>query len=272
VPQAVRQAYAAPAKRKIDRVNILGVGVNAVNMQMALDEIEAWIEEGRQNFVLNVPAHCIVECLRDDNLRKIYNRAGLVNPDGMPIAWIARWMGHRHVSQVCGPDLMLTLCERSVSRGYRHFLYGGWPPQVVERLAGQFEEKFPGIQIVGKFAPPFRALTEAEDAEITAMINRAKPDIVWVGLGAAKEEFWTVSHMGRVTAPALIGVGAAFDFHAGYKARAPRWMSQAGLEWFFRVLTEPKRLGPRYLKDNPVFLWNMMLQALGRQPRPLTTE
>jgi UDPglucose 6-dehydrogenase len=271
VPQAARQAY-APARREIDRVNILGVGVNAVNMQMALDEIEGWIAERRQNFVLNVPAHCIVECLRDDNLRKIYNRAGLVNPDGMPIAWIARWMGHRHVSQVCGPDLMLTLCERSVSKGYRHFLYGGWPPQVVEQLACQLEEKFPGIQIVGKFAPPFRPLTEAEDAEATALINRANPDIVWIGLGAAKEEFWAESHLRRLTAPALIGVGAAFDFHAGFKSRAPRWMSQAGLEWFFRVLTEPARLGPRYLKDNPIFVWNMLLQALGRQPRPLITE
>jgi nucleotide sugar dehydrogenase len=269
VPQAARQAYSAPAKRKIDRVNILGVGVNAVNMQMALDEIEGWIAERKQNVALNVPAHCIVECLRDDNLRKIYNRAGLVNPDGMPIAWIARWMGHRHVSQVCGPDLMLTLCKRSVSKGYRHFLYGGWPPDVVEQLACQLEEKFPGIQIVGKFAPPFRPLTEAEDAEVTAMINGAHPDIVWIGLGAAKEEFWAESHLRRITAPALIGVGAAFDFHAGYKTRAPRWMSQAGLEWFFRVLTEPKRLGPRYLKDNPVFLWNITLQALGRQPRPL---
>jgi len=269
MPQLIRRTYAAPAKRKLDRVNILGVGVNAVNMRMAVDEIEGWIEERRQNFVLNVPAHCIVECLRDDNLRKIYNRAGLVNPDGMPIAWIARWMGHRHVSQVCGPDLMLTLCERSVSRGYRHFLYGGWPPQVVEQLASKLEKKFPGIQIVGKFAPPFRSLTEAEDTEITAMINGTKPDIVWVGLGAAKEEFWTVSHMGRVTASALIGVGAAFDFHAGIKTRAPRWMSQAGLEWFFRVLTEPKRLAPRYFKDNPVFVWNVLLQALGRQPRPL---
>jgi len=269
VPQPVRRAYTVPTRKKLDRVNILGVGVNAVNMQMALDEIEGWIEERKQNFVLNVPAHCIVECLRDDNLRKIYNRAGLVNPDGMPIAWIARWMGHRHVSRVCGPDLMLTLCERSVSRGYRHFLYGGWPPNVVERLADKLEERYPGIQIVGKFAPPFRPLTQAEDTEITAMINRANPDIVWIGLGAAKEEFWAESHMNRVNAPALIGVGAAFDFHAGLKSRAPEWMSQAGLEWFFRMLTEPKRLAPRYLKDNPVFVWNVLLQALGREPRPL---
>jgi len=269
VPRAARQVSAAPARRQIDRVNILGVGVNTVNMEMALEEIEGWIAERKHNFVLNVPAHCIVECLRDDNLRKIYNRAGLVNPDGMPIAWIARWMGHRHVSQVCGPDLMLTLCERSVSKGYRHYLYGGWPPAVVEQLGSRLEEKFPGIQIVGKFAPPFRPLSDAEDAEVTAMINRANPDIVWIGLGAAKEEFWAESHLHRVTAPALIGVGAAFDFHAGIKSRAPRWMSQAGLEWFFRVLSEPRRLAPRYLKDNPVFIWNMLLQAFGREPRPL---
>ena len=268
-PQSGCPIDASDAQRRIDRVNILGVGVNAVNMQMAVEEIQDWIAERKQNFVLNVPAHCIVECLRDDNLRKIYNRAGLVNPDGMPIAWIARWMGYRHVSQVCGPDLMLALCERSVSKGYRHFLYGGWPPEVVEKLAMRLEERFPGIQIVGKFAPPFRPLTTAEDDEITEMINQTNPDIVWIGLGAAKEEFWAESHLRRVRAPALIGVGAAFDFHAGIKSRAPRWMSQAGLEWLFRTFTEPKRLGPRYLKDNTVFMWNILLQMLGREPRPL---
>jgi N-acetylglucosaminyldiphosphoundecaprenol N-acetyl-beta-D-mannosaminyltransferase len=253
----------------IERVNILGVGVHTVNMQMSIELIERWIAEGKQNFVLNVPVHCIVDCLRDDNLRKIFNRAGLVNPDGMPIAWIARWMGHRHVSQVCGPDLMLTLCERSVSRGYRHFLYGGWPTEVVDTLALRLEEKFPGIQIVGKFAPPFRPLTPAEDDEITDMINQTSPDIVWIALGAAKQESWAESHLQRVRAPALIAVGAAFDFHAGMKRRAPRWMSQAGLEWLFRAFTEPKRLGPRYLKANPVFVWNFLLQVLGREPRPL---
>jgi len=257
------------ARMSINRVNILGVGVNAVNMEMALNEIEGWIERREPNFVLNVPAHCIVECLRNEELRKIYNRAGLVNPDGMPIAWIARWMGHRHVDRVYGPDLMLALCERSLSSGYRHFLYGGWPPEVVDILAARLKERFPGLRIVGTFAPPFRPLTPEEDDEVVRKINSTNPDIVWIGLGAAKEEYWAESHLERVAAPALIGVGAAFDFHAGVKPQAPRWMMRSGLEWFFRLLTEPRRLGPRYLKDNPVFLWNMLLQVLGREPRPL---
>jgi UDPglucose 6-dehydrogenase len=259
----------AGRKSKISRVNILGVGITTANMEIAVREIEGWIERREPNFVLNVPAHCIVECLRNEELRKIYNRAGLVNPDGMPIAWITRWMGHRHVDRVYGPDLMLALCERSLSKGYRHFLYGGWPPEVVDKLATRLRQKFPGIEIVGQFAPPFRALTPEEDREVVQRINATNPDIVWIGLGAAKEEYWAESHLRRVTAPALIGVGAAFDFHAGVKPQAPRWVMRAGLEWFFRMLTEPRRLGPRYLKDNPIFLWNILLQALGREQRPL---
>jgi N-acetylglucosaminyldiphosphoundecaprenol N-acetyl-beta-D-mannosaminyltransferase len=164
---------------------------------------------------------------------------------------------------------MLAVCQQSVSSGYRHFLYGGWPPDVVEKLAVRLRERFPGIQIVGTYAPPFRPLTQDEDSKIIEMINAAKPDIVWIGLGAAKEEYWAASHMGKLAAAVLVGVGAAFDFHAGVKPQAPRWMMRLGLEWLFRMLSEPRRLGPRYLKDNPVFIWNIVLQALGRTPPPL---
>lgn len=251
------------------RVNILGVGVCAVDMEMAVSEIEDWLERREPNYVIAVPAHCIVECLRDNRLRGIYNRAGMVTPDGMPIVWISRLMGQRHVQRVYGPDLMLEVCKRSVPRGYRHFLYGGWPPAVVETLEVRLKERFPGIQIVGSYAPPFRPLTPEEDTSVIERINAVKPDIVWVGLGAAKEEFFVEAHVGKVVAPVLIGVGAAFDFHAGLKPQAPRWMMRAGLEWFFRVLTEPRRLGPRYLRDNPVFVWNILCQALGREPPPL---
>lgn len=251
------------------RSNILGVGVSAVNMEMAVSEIEGWLERREPNYVIAAPAHCIVECLRDERLRQIYNRAGMVTPDGMPIVWISRLMGHRRVDRVYGPDLMLEVCRRSVSRGYRHFLYGGWPPNTVEKLAVRLTERFPGIQIVGSYAPPFRTLTAEEDALVVEKINAAAPDIVWVGLGAAKQDFFAASHVGKVVAPVLIGVGAAFDFHAGVKPQAPRWMMRAGLEWFFRLLTEPMRLGPRYLKDNPVFIWNILAQALGRTPPPL---
>jgi N-acetylglucosaminyldiphosphoundecaprenol N-acetyl-beta-D-mannosaminyltransferase len=188
----------------------------------------------------------------------------------MPIVWISRLMGHRQVERVYGPDLMLAVCQQSVSRGYRHFLYGGWPPDVVEKLAVRLRDRFPGIEIVGTYAPPFRPVTENEDLKIIDMINTAQPDIVWIGLGAAKEEYWAASHVRKVTAPVLIGVGAGFDFHAGVKPQAPRWMMRAGLEWFFRMLSEPRRLGPRYLKDNPVFVWNILLQALGRTPPPLS--
>jgi N-acetylglucosaminyldiphosphoundecaprenol N-acetyl-beta-D-mannosaminyltransferase len=254
----------------MDRANILGVGVSAVNMEMAVAKIQSWIEQRTPNYVIAVPAHCIVECLRHEGLRQIYNQAGMVTPDGMPIVWISRLMGHRQVERVYGPDLMLAVCQRSVSRGYRHFLYGGWPPQVVEKLAARLRERFPGIEIVGSYAPPFRPLTEKEDSQIIEMINAAQPDIVWVGLGAAKEEYWAASHTGKISAPAVIGVGAAFDFHAGVKPQAPRWMMRMGLEWFFRMLTEPRRLGPRYLKDNPVFMWHILLQALGKIPLPLS--
>ena len=154
------------------RVNILGVGVSAVNMQMAVAEIEGWLERKEPNYVIAVPAHCIVECLRSERLRQTYNRAGMVTPDGMPIAWICRLMGQRHVDRVYGPDLMLELCKLSASQGYRHFLYGGWPPDVVETLAERLRERFPGIQIVGSFAPPFRPLTPEEDAMIVGQDQR----------------------------------------------------------------------------------------------------
>ena len=254
----------------MERANILGVGVSAINMQTALARIQSWIEAREPNYVIAVPAHCIVECLRHEGLRRIYNQAGMVTPDGMPIVWISRWMGHPQVERVYGPDLMLAVCECSVNRGYRHFFYGGWPPDVVEKLSARLRERYPGIAIAGSYAPPFRPITEEEDAKIIEMINDVRPDIVWIGLGAAKEEYWAASHVGKLVAPVLIGVGAGFDFHAGVKPQAPRWMMRAGLEWFFRMLTEPRRLGPRYLKDNPVFVWNILLQALGRNPPPLT--
>ncbi|MGZ5641331.1 MAG: WecB/TagA/CpsF family glycosyltransferase [Burkholderiales bacterium] len=252
-----------------ERANILGVGVCPVNMESALERIEGWIERREPNYVLATPVHCIVDCMRDEALRQIYNRAGMVIPDGMPIAWILRLMGYRNVDRVYGPDLMLAVCERSVDRGYRHFLCGGASEEVVERLAKNLERCFPGIQIVGTYSPPFRPMTQEEDQDIIDTINASSADIVWIGLGAAKQEFWAASHVGKLAGAVLFGVGAAFDFHAGVKPQAPRWMMRAGLEWLFRLITEPRRLGPRYLKANPIFLWNILLQALGTQQPPL---
>lgn len=256
-------------EKPLDRANILGVGVSAVNMQMALAQVEQWIERREPNYIVAAPAHCIAECLQSESLRTIYNRAGMVIPDGRPVAWICRAMGHRNVEQVRGSDLMLEACKRFVGRNCRHFLYGGWPPEVVEQLASNLRERCPGIQIVGTYAPPFRSLNGEEDAAIVERINATRPDIIWIGLGAPKQDFWAEAHVGKIVAPVLIAVGAAFDFHSGRKPQAPRWMMSIGLEWFFRVLTEPRRLGPRYLRDNPVFIWNILRQTLGKEPPPL---
>jgi N-acetylglucosaminyldiphosphoundecaprenol N-acetyl-beta-D-mannosaminyltransferase len=256
----------------MERGNIVGVGISAVNMAMAVGVIEKWIENQEQNYVLNIPAHLIVDCQRDPVLRRICNGAGLANPDGMPVAWILRLMGFRQVDRVCGPDLMLAMCRRSLERGYKHFLYGGWPPAVTVRLAAKLRERFPGLRIVGEHTPPFRPLTPEEDRVEIETINAADPDIVWCGLGARKEEYWTSGHIGKVNAPVLIGVGAAFDFHSGTKKQAPRWMMRAGLEWFFRLLTEPRRLWRRYLLGNPEFLALILRQALGKMPPSLNAD
>src|SRR5208282_2785654 len=248
------------------RTNMLGVGVSAVNMQMAVAQIEEWIRSREPNYVIAAPVNCIVECVRDDKLRKVYNRAGMITPDGMPLVWISRLMGRTHVDRVYGPDLMLQLCERSVRTGYRHFLYGGWPPEVVKELAFNLEKRYSGIRIVGTYSPPFRPVTLEEDAEIVSRINATQPDIVWIGLGSVKQDFWAEAHVEKLTAPVLIAVGAAFDFHSGRKPQAPRWMMRAGLEWVHRFATEPGRLGRRYLRDNPIFVWRMLLQALGKTP------
>ncbi len=249
---------------KIPRADILGVGVSTINMEMALNSIIDWISKREPHYVCVSNVHAVMECQRDPELKRIHNAAGLVTPDGMPLVWLSRFMGFPHVERVYGPDLMLAVCEHSAKRGYRHFFYGG-APRVAEKLAVRLRSRFPGLRVAGTYSPPFRPLTPEEDQEIVDRINAARPDIVWVGIGAPKQERWMAEHVGRLCAPALIGVGAAFDFHAGLKKQAPRWMQKSGLEWSFRLMSEPRRLWRRYLINNPFFLWLVFLQALGRK-------
>jgi N-acetylglucosaminyldiphosphoundecaprenol N-acetyl-beta-D-mannosaminyltransferase len=254
----------ASGDKTIQRANILGVWVNAINMKMALHTIEDWISRGEPHYVCVTSVHGVMESQRDQELRRIYTTAGLVTPDGMPLVWLSRLMGFRDVERVYGPDLMLAVCERSTARGYRHFFYGG-APGVAEKLVVRLQSRFPGLQVAGIDSPPFRHLTLQEDRAVVEHINTARPDIVWVGIGTPKQERWMAMHVGQLSAPVLIGVGAAFDFHAGLKKQAPRWMQRSGLEWSFRLMTEPRRLGRRYLINIPWFLWSVLLQALSRQ-------
>jgi N-acetylglucosaminyldiphosphoundecaprenol N-acetyl-beta-D-mannosaminyltransferase len=247
------------------QANILGIGVSAINMKMALVTIEEWISRRELHYVCVSGVHGVMESQRDAELRRIHNAAGLVTPDGMPLVWLSRMFGFRHVERVYGPDLMLAVCACSAEHGYRHFFYGG-APGVGEKLAARLQSRFPTLNVVGTYSPPFRPLTPEEDQAVVEYINAVQPDIVWVGLSTPTQERWMAVHVGKLSAPVLIGVGAAFDFHAGLKKQAPRWMQQSGLEWLFRLLTEPRRLWRRYLVNNPWFLWLVLLQALGRTP------
>ncbi len=161
---------------------------------------------------------------------------------------------------------MADVCAVSVSKGYRHFLYGG-AAGLPERLGDRLRQKFPGIEIVGTYSPPFRPLTPDEDEAIIERINESKADIVWIGLSTPKQEYWMAAHLGRLEAPVMVGVGAAFDFLAGLKAQAPRWIQRSGFEWLYRLVTEPRRLWRRYLKIVPLFMFYITLDALGLRDR-----
>jgi N-acetylglucosaminyldiphosphoundecaprenol N-acetyl-beta-D-mannosaminyltransferase len=253
---------------KLPAANILGVGVSAINMDTTLHTIDGWISRGESHYVCVTGVHGVMESWRDERLRRIHNAAGLVVPDGMPLVWLSRAMGFRQVERVYGPDLMLALCERSARRGYSQFFYGG-APDVAEKLKSRLQSRFPGLQVAGIFSPPFRALSREEDCAVVERINAAAPDIVWVGISTPKQEIWMSEHRARLNAPILIGVGAAFDFNGGLKRQAPRWMQNSGLEWLFRLASEPTRLWRRYLLNNPTFLWLVLLQAFGGAPRSL---
>lgn len=237
----------------LPRVDVLGVPVSAITMAQAVETMRTWIESGTPHYVCVTGVHGVMESVRDERLRMIHERAGLVTPDGMPLVWLARHAGHRYVERVYGPDLMLAACEASTRCGWRHFFYGGGP-LVAQQMAAQLQSRFPALNIVGVYSPPFRPMTADEDESLVRQINGTRPDIVWVGLSTPKQECWMAAHVGRLSAPVLVGVGAAFDFHAGVKRQAPRWMRQSGLEWAFRLLSEPRRLGPRYLVNNPAFV------------------
>jgi len=245
-----------------DRVNVLGVGVSAISTRDALAVIDDAIAAGERSYVCVTGVHGVMESCEDPDLRLIHNRARLVTPDGMPMVWIAWLRGLRHVERVYGPDLMIECCRESVAKGYRHFLYGG-APGVAERLEARLQERIPGLIVAGTFTPPFRDLSEGEEREMLDRIAAARPDIVWVGLSTPKQERWMARYVDRLGVPVLIGVGAAFDFHAGLKKQAPRWIQRSGFEWLFRLSAEPRRLWRRYLSNNPRFVWRYLLQLCG---------
>jgi N-acetylglucosaminyldiphosphoundecaprenol N-acetyl-beta-D-mannosaminyltransferase len=243
-------------------VNILGVPIAAVSLNEAADKIEEWIRGGQDAYVTVTGVHGIMESQYDLEVKRIHQKAGMCVPDGMPTVWIGKFYGHKNMTRVYGPDLMLEIMKRSVAKGYTHFFFGG-KEGVPELLKDHFIARFPGLKIVGTLSPPFRPMDEKEENNFHKLIEELSPHIIWVGLSTPKQEKWVATHSGTLNSRVMIGVGAAFDFHAGLVKQAPHWIQQIGFEWLFRLFVEPRRLWRRYLKNNPRFIWMMILQLMG---------
>lgn len=250
------------------RANILGVGISPINLGDLLTACEHWVECREPNYICVTNTHLVMMCQKDERLRHIHNQAGLCTPDGTPLYWLAWLMGYRNVRRVCGPDIMLACFEHGVSRGWKHFFCGAMPG-VAERLARCMQERFPGLQVVGTWCPPFRPLTEHEETQLIEGVQRSGADFFWLAIGPGAMERFMAKHVDRLNVPVMAGVGAAFDFLSGNKPQAPQWMATIGLEWLFRLATEPRRLFVRYLTNNPAFIYHVLLQALGKHPPAL---
>ncbi len=245
------------------------MGICVLSQREAIDAIERLIASGGHHYVCVSNVHTVMMSQDDRTFRLINNKASLAVPDGMPLVWATRLQGFQQEQRLYGPDLMLAVCENSVKTGRSHFFYGG-AEGVPEALAKVLMERFPGLKVAGYHSPPFRPLTPEEDEADVRMINDSGADIVWVGLGAPKQERWMAEHKDRVQAPVMIGVGAAFAFHTGQVRQAPHWMQNHGLEWLFRFYAEPRRLWRRYLFYNPRFLWLTFCQVTGLRKYELT--
>jgi len=260
---SAKVALQEPTDRRFETqtYDVLGVRTHAIQLGQVVDRMQGWIRERDGcHSIAATGMHGVVEAQHDPEFKQILNATDLIVPDGMPLVWLGRRQGHALRKRVYGPDLLLAFCEQGAGRGYRHFLYGG-APGVAERLAESLKTRFPELNVIGTYSPPFRPLTAAEDEEIVALIDRAAPDVLWVGLGTPKQERWMHAHKG-LRVPVLVGVGAAFDMLSGRKRQAPRWMREHGLEWFFRLMQEPHRLWRRYLVYGAQFIAYLALERL----------
>lgn len=247
-----------------DRLTVLGTAFTSVDMHAAVEQILEWAGKEATNAkqVCVSGVHGVIEAEHDASFREILNTADLNVADGVPIVWLGRLSGTNGIGRVFGPDLMLEVCKHSIARKYSHFFYGG-NEGVADALAEAMHGLYPGIRIAGTYCPPFRVLTDEEQATIINVINSARPDILWVGLSTPKQERWIAAMKSRLNVGVVLGVGAAFDYNTGKIKRAPRWAQSAGLEWLFRLLQEPRRLYRRYLINNPKFLLLLAGQLFG---------
>lgn len=242
-------------KGELTYCSILKTNINVTDMDKTIAYITDNLEELRGDYICVSNVHTTVMAFRDESYRKVQNSGAMALPDGQPLSIVSRRRGYSEAQRVPGPDLMPAILHLSEEKGYRHYFYGS-TPETLEKLRKVLLDRFPKLQIVGMYAPPFRPLTEEEDQEAVRQINESGADFVWVALGAPKQEKWMYEHRGRVNG-LMIGVGAAFDFIAGTVRRAPMWMQKLCLEWVYRICQDPKRMFPRYVSTNFAFLWHV---------------
>jgi N-acetylglucosaminyldiphosphoundecaprenol N-acetyl-beta-D-mannosaminyltransferase len=237
-----------------DKVEVVGVPLAVIDYDRTLEWIDAMVAERQRGYVCVCNVHTVMASHEDAPLRAALLSSSLNVPDGQPLVWALNALGQSLSDRVYGPELMARAFARAALNGQRFYLYGGRDQEALVTLAARLRSRFPDVNIVGGYAPPFRPLTDEERAAVADEINEAEPDVVWVGIGVPKQEKWMAVMRSHLEAPVLVGVGAAFDFHADLVRQAPPWLQRAGLEWAYRLTREPRRLWRRYLRYNPRFV------------------
>jgi N-acetylglucosaminyldiphosphoundecaprenol N-acetyl-beta-D-mannosaminyltransferase len=250
------------------RFNVLGVGVNALSLEIARDRVITAARNGQRGYVCFCDVNSVSCARRDPAHRAILNHSLLTTPDGMPLVWLGKRSGHPDIGRVYGPDLLEAVCAATADTELSHFFYGAGPG-TAELLAHTLKTRFPGLRVAGTYTPPFRNLTEDEITALTTRVHGLQPHFFWVGLSTPKQEKFMAEFLPRLDTRIMLGVGAAFDFVSGRIRQAPRPVQRSGLEWLWRLCHEPRRLAPRYFKNNPLFVLRVLAQLSGLKKYPV---
>jgi N-acetylglucosaminyldiphosphoundecaprenol N-acetyl-beta-D-mannosaminyltransferase len=266
-PPAAVARVAAPASEEV-----LGIPIAVTDYERALDWIDEMVAAGAHGYVCVSNVHAVMAAAEDAELSDALRGSSFNVPDGMPLVWSLNLLGHSLRDRVYGPELMARSCARAARTGQRIYLYGGRNQGALVQLTLNLRRRFPGIRIVGGYSPPHRPLTAEERATAIRELNHSRADVVWVGIGVPKQEKWMAELRPELDAPVLVGVGAAFDFHAGLVPQAPAFLQNVGMEWAYRLVQEPRRLWRRYLRYNPRFVLALVRQLAARRRRPATEQ
>ena len=248
--------------KHLQKVDILGIQVTPISSNEVISQVDQWIQDKQKHYICLCPNYSIMMSQRHPAFRQALNQATITTADGRSVVWACKLHGYFNAKQVRGTDLTRLVCSMSAQKGLSNFFLGG-TEELLEKLVRNLHQQYPQLQVAGTYAPPFRPLTQTEKKELVEVINISQPDIVWIGLGAPKQELWMAEHFQDLQASVLIGVGAAFDFLSGVKMEAPRWMQKVALEWLFRLASEPRRLWKRNVY-HPIFMTQVMLQRFSR--------